>query len=268
MARARAAANMILAQSETDIADLQAASLVERAGFRVAVEQVVQQMNIEAIIIKALDHLDETAVPHEMDDHWVLNCFDKCKYDTDEELQELWAKLIAGEANEPGTFSRKTVNVMADLDSRTANLFATFCRFVLGVGNHGVPLIVLDQQKDLPVIYQDQGIGFDELKLLAETGLITIGFEHVSLLINYTMAGIPETVSLSYGDQSRSMSCPGGFISVGVAYPTTVGRQLAQFCDPAPVEGFFDFIVDRWDLLCQSRAILTSSGLSLSYDTG
>ena len=265
MARARATANMILAQSDIEIVDLQAASLMERADFRIAVEQVVQQMNIETIITKALDHLEERAVPHEMDNDWVLNFFDKCKYASDEQMQEVWAKLIAGEANNPGTFSRKTVNVVGDLDSNAANLFSTYCRFVFGVGNQGVPLIVLDQSQGLPAIYQDQGIDFNTLKLLAETGLIMIAFEQLSLLINYSMSGLPEKVSLSYGERTRSMPCPDGFISIGVTYPTIVGQQLARLCVPDPVEGFFDFIIDQWDSLCQSRPTLTSAGLSIGY---
>ena len=265
MARARATANMILAESDIEIADLQAASLVQRADFRIAVEQVVQQMNIETIITKALDHLEERAVPHEMDNDWVLNFFDKCKYASDEQMQELWAKLIAGEANNPGTFSRKTVNVVGDLDSNAASLFATYCRFVIGVGNRGVPLIVLDQSKGLPAIYQDQGIDFNSLRLLAELGMIMIAFEHLSLLINYTMSGLPEEVSLSYGERTRNIRCPDGFITIGVTYPTIVGQQLALLRVADPVEGFFDFIIDQWDSLCQSRPVLTSAGLSIGY---
>ena len=265
MARARATANMILAQSDMEIADLQAASLIERADFRIAVERVVQQMNIETIITKALDHLEECAVPHEMDNDWVLNFFDKCKYTSDEQLQEVWAKLIAGEANNPGTFSRKTVNVVGDLDSDGANLFSTYCRFVFGVGNQGVPLIVLDQSQNLPTIYQDQGVDFNALRLLAETGLIMIGFEQLALVINYTMSGLPEKLLLSYGERTRSMQCPDGFISIGVTSPTIVGTQLARLRVPDPVEGFFDFIIEQWDSLCQSRPVLTSAGLSIGY---
>lgn len=268
MARARAAANMILAQSDIEIADLQAASLIERADFRIAVERVIQQMNIETIIAKALDHLEERAVPQQMGNDWVLNILDKCKYASDEQMQEVWAKLIAGEANDPGTFSRKTVNLVADLDSDTANLFSTYCRFALGVGNQGVPLIVMDELNDIPAIYQDQGIDLNSLRLLAESGLIMIAFEHLSFLINYTMSGLPETVQLSYGDQTANVKCPGGTISTGVALPTLVGAQLARLCSREPVEGFFEFMLERWDILCESRSALSSGGVTMGYTGG
>ena len=265
MARAKAAANVIMAQSDLQIAELQAANLVERAGFRAAVEQVIQQMNIEAIIVNALAHLEEGAAPHEMDDSWVLNFFDKCKYVSDERMQELWAKLIAGEANHAGTFSRKSVNLMGDLDSDTANLFSNYCGFVVNIGKQGLPLIVLDQSKELPSIYQDQGVDHQALRVLAETGLIVIGFEHLSLVINYNMTGLPEIVQLSYGGRTADLKCPDGFISIGVTYPTVVGGQLAALCTPEPVEGFFEFIIEQWDALCQSRPTLSSAGVGLGY---
>ena len=265
MARARTAANMILARSDIEIADLQTASLAQRADFRIGVEQVVQQMNIETIITKALDHLEERAVPNEMENDWVLNFFDKCKYASDEQMQEMWAKLIAGEANDPGTFSRKAVNVVADLDSDTANSFSTYCRFTLDVGNQGVPLIVFDESKDIPAIYQVQGVDLNSLRLLAESGLIMIAFEHLSLLINYTMSGLPETLQLSYGGQTADVRCPGGSISIGVSYPTLVGGQLARLCTREPVEGFFEFVIERWDTLCESRPALSPAGVTLGY---
>ena len=265
MARAQAAANMILAQLDIEIAELQAASLVERADFRIAVEQVIQQMNIETIITKALDHLEERAVPHQMGNDWVLNFFDKCKYASDEQMQEVWAKLIAGEANDPGTFSRKTVNLVADMDSDTANLFSTYCRFILSVGNQGVPLIVMDESNDIPAIYRDQGVDLNSLRLLAESGLIMIAFEHLSVLIDYTMSGLPETVQLSYGGQNANVKCPGGSISIGVSYPTLVGGQLARLCTREPVEGFFEFMIERWDTLCERRPALSSGGVSMRY---
>ena len=265
MARAKAAANVIMAQSDIQITELQAASLVERAGFRVAVEQVVQQMNIEAIIVKALAHLEEGAAPQEMDDSWVLNFFDKCKYVSDERMQDLWAKLIAGEAKRAGTFSRRSVNLMGDLDPETANLFSTYCAFIVGIGRQGVPLIVLGESEDFPSIYQDQGIDVQALRVLAETGLIMIGFEHLSLLFDYRMTGLPGTVQLSYGGETADLNCPEGSISIGVTYLTVVGTQLAVLCAPDPVEGFFEYIIDRWDALCQSRAALSSAGVGIVY---
>ena len=265
MARAKAAADLILAESEIQISELRTGDLAQRARFRVAVEQVVQQMNIESIIVKALAHLQDGAVPRNMEDGWVLNFFDKCKYVSDEQMQEMWARLIAGEANQPGMFSRRAVNLMGDLDSHTANLFLAYCRFSVGIGRHLLPLIIMNEENVLPAIYQDRGVGYEALMGLSEIGLISLSFEHLSLRINYTMSGLPDPVQLSYGSQSANLRCPNGRISIGEAYPTEAGRQLAHLCTPDPVEGFLEFITGRWDSLCQSRPVLSTGGVSLGY---
>ena len=44
-------------------------------------------------------------------------------------MQELWARLLAGEASGPGTFSKHTVNLLADLDPIDARMFSQVCDF-------------------------------------------------------------------------------------------------------------------------------------------
>ncbi len=265
MAEAEAAAGSIRAKSEIEISELATEALIQRAQFRVAVEQIVEEMNLEAIVMNALIHLNNDARPDDMDDDWLRNWAGRCKSVSDAQMQERWSRVLAGEANNPGTFSRKAVNVLADMDSTVANTFATYCGFFVGIGRQAVPLIILDESKNLPGIYRDQGIDFDALRALAETGLLSVAFEHLSVLINYSMNGIPETVRLSYGEQTQDVSCPGGRISIGVTYPTLVGHQLASICAGTYFDGFFEFIVDKWGSLCESRPALTSGNLGIGY---
>jgi hypothetical protein len=50
---------------------------------------------------KALPQLDEGADPNAMEDDWVTNFFDKSRIVSDDVMQELWARVLAGEANRP-----------------------------------------------------------------------------------------------------------------------------------------------------------------------
>jgi hypothetical protein len=38
------------------------------------------------------------------------------------EMQNLWAQVLAGEANSPGTYSKRTVNFLSSLDKKDAAL--------------------------------------------------------------------------------------------------------------------------------------------------
>ena len=134
VAEAEAEAELIRAKSKAESENVELFDLIKRAEFRSTVEQIAQQMNLEKIMLKTLSHLSEDAHPENMDDDWIRNHFDKCRNVSDEDMQELWAKILAGEANNPGSFSRKAVNLMADLENKTATIFSTYCRFIGVIG--------------------------------------------------------------------------------------------------------------------------------------
>ena len=266
MASAETVAQMIRVKSQIELTEVAATDLVQRAQFRVAVEQIVEEFNIEAIVTKALNHLQDDAVPQDMDDDWLRNFIGKCKNVSDEQIQELWARILAGEANTPGSYSRRAINVMGDLDSKSAAMFSSFRRFLMGIGDFGVPMVVLDQQGDLPSIYRDHGVDFNLLRELAELGLISIGFDNLSFVVNYVVSQVPELATLSYGGQTRRLQCSTGYFSVGIAICTHVGAQLSEAgSEPESVDGFLEFITGQWDTLCESGPRLTGSGIGLTY---
>jgi Protein of unknown function (DUF2806) len=50
-----------------------------------------------------------------VNDDWITNFFDKCRIVSDEEMQQIWAKVLAVEANKPGTYSKRTVNFLSSV---------------------------------------------------------------------------------------------------------------------------------------------------------
>src|SRR5438045_3237989 len=107
VAKAEAEAETVRAESQIQITDLH-----RRAMHRFLEEEAKKQSNIEGITQGALPLLSETAVPEKLDDDWITNFFDKSRIVSDEDMQELWSRVLAGEANYPGAFSRKTVNLL------------------------------------------------------------------------------------------------------------------------------------------------------------
>src|SRR6266542_4826978 len=87
-----------------------------RAMHRFIEEEAHRQKNIEDITAKALPQLEEGAKPDAMEDDWVTNFFDKSRIVSDTQMQDLWSRVLAGEANTPGAYSKRTVNFLSDLD--------------------------------------------------------------------------------------------------------------------------------------------------------
>lgn len=101
------------------------AEVVER---RVLYQEEKRQRNIQEVLQKAADGATGTEVPdHEPDHDWTARFFNSVQDVSSEEMQTLWAKILAGEVERPGSTSTRTLSILRDLDQSTANLFRTLC---------------------------------------------------------------------------------------------------------------------------------------------
>lgn len=211
VAKAKADATIIQAEAEIEIdkakakAEIEITDLHRRATRRWIAEQGQQQESIENVITKAIPQLNEDADPNAMKDDWIIKFFDKCRLVTDDHMQDLWASILAGEANCAGAYSPKTLTTLADMDKRVAMLFNTFCSlcivcledpnaFLKSPSNFKIrearlPIITggiidittlkgrpkqnLDKSaQKSKAIYEKYGFGLNEFHLLSEHGLI------------------------------------------------------------------------------------------------
>lgn len=231
-----------LAKAENDDKITQ---IQERAALRVAAEEIRNQRNIEAPIIKALSNIREGARPAEMDDDWLANFFDKCRLVSNEEMQNLWAQVLAGEANVPGSFSPRTVNFLATLNQKEAQLFRRFCSYNW-TDNEGIicPIIFLSND-EMPVsITQNELIHLQSIGLITyhygafRTGGKTLWVDKANL----TYHGKSITAEF-VRKENDSHSQPN--IYLGGVTLTQLGVELASICDPIVDYGIVDYVINR-----------------------
>ncbi|MDE0392215.1 MAG: DUF2806 domain-containing protein [Rhodospirillales bacterium] len=232
MAKARADAAMIAAQSEIKITELQ-----ERAAIRRMQEEAKQQKNIDDVLAKALTQVSEDAKPDDMEEDWIINLFDKCRIVSDEQMQVLWSKVLAGEANAPGSYSKRTVNALADLNESEAALFTALGGFVCVIGIH-TP-VVLDEKAE---IYNAHGINYNSMQYLDSAGLVRFGG------ISRTFRQLKKGDIVNYYDSALTVQSPGGKFGVdtGLVSFTTVGFELFPICGAKPVKGFLQYLEKQW----------------------
>ena len=172
-----------------------------------------------------------------MENDWIVNFFDKSRIVSDNEMQSLWARLLAGEANAPGAFSKRTVNSIADLDKREAVLFTQLCGFVCRFGGRPIPL-VLD---DADTIYKKAGINFETLAQLESIGLI----QRQDMMGQYKLGGLSKRCPMAYHGRVVSLEPSGDKIAVGKAILTRIGMELVPICGSKPVDGFWEYVMER-----------------------
>jgi hypothetical protein len=237
VAQAEAEAERIKAVTQIEITDLQ-----KRAMLRFFAEEAKKQDNIESITSKALPEVNEQAQPDQVEDDWITNFFDKCRLISDEEMQTLCAQILSGEANSPGQYSKRTVDILASLDKTDAELFAKLCSF--GFSINGVVLLIYATDHST---YTDHGINFMAISHLESVGLVH--FDHLS---GYIRRGLRQQGFVNYFGKQVWI----GFqkpenneLDIGHVLLTQAGQQLAPICGAQPREGFVDYVKEKWKRL-------------------
>lgn len=234
IASAEAEADKIKAVAQIEIDELQRRALV-----RFVEEETKKQSNMESITQKALNDLTDDAQPQNVDDDWITNFFDKCRLISDDEMQNLWAKVLAGEANVPGKYSKRTVNFLSSMDKSDAALFAKLCSFGWFIGDV-TPLIY--NIEDAP--YVQNGITFNALKHLDDIGLLT--FE---TLTGYAKMRLPKRIRAFYYGRPVVVEFPNennNQINTGKVILSKIGQELAPLTGSVPIDTFFDYVIEQW----------------------
>ena len=234
VASAEADAKVILAEADIKITELQ-----QRAARRFIVEETKNQTNIESITHQAIPHLNEDSEPDKIEDDFLRNFFDKCRIVSDEQMQDIWARILAGEANVPGTFSRKTVNILADMDKSDAELFTTLCSFVWKFPGGTAPLVFARDK-----FFNQQGMFLSSLADIESLGLILTGSVGFALNVG------SDTIQASYFRKGLELTLArgaNGQLQTGDALLTAAGRQIGSICELSPIEGFFEFMREKWE---------------------
>jgi hypothetical protein len=235
------------AQAEADkihtIAQIEISELQRRAVTRLFAEEARKQNNIESITAKALPELNSDAKPEDIEDDWIASLFDKCRLISDEEMQKLWAKVLSGEANSPGRFSKRTIGLLASLDKSDAKMFSTLCSFTCSVGGELVPVITNYPNH----IYAKNGIDFALLAHLESTGLIRLNFTPNHM---FSINGLEQETVIDYFGQKIFIrfdsSDTDNELAVGQVLFTQAGEQLSSICGAKCLDDFFEYLNAIW----------------------
>ena len=140
-------------------------------------QEARERRNVISLARMALDHLGDEGVPdHKPNVDWLARFFGDGRNIHDEEIQAIWARILAGEVERPGRVSLRTLSVLRDLDRTVARTFVRYCSMSLALTYEGG--IIADRR--VPTLGESvglnslakYGLAFDDLNLLNEHGLI------------------------------------------------------------------------------------------------
>lgn len=155
---ANAEAKKILIEGEAKI------ELIERVKGRIFKQELNRQINIEEIVEKSFKYLDNNVSENPVDSNWRTRFFNKAQDISGEEMQEIWAKILAGEVSQPGKVSFRTLEVISNVSKHEAEIFQIACS--------------LATSKNLIWKFKGQnsldefGLNYSELMIIRDAGLV------------------------------------------------------------------------------------------------
>lgn len=232
--------------------------LVKRTGNRLLYTELRKQQNIESIIGETYSQLkDKEGVTNEpVDQDWLFNFFNNAGDITDEKMQKIWGKILAGEIEKPNTYTLRTLNTLKNITSAEARLFEEVAPFICyGTGNNFLP-----NDSDLLEKY---GITFEKLLKLEDCGLISLnGF--VSIVLDGTQAAVHTDGFVFY------MKGKG---NIGVYTITECGNQILRAINNR-FKNNNDFFLEFFkkaknnnkDVTFSAYKIVLKDGINIKYD--
>jgi len=207
------------------VSKLELEGMEKRAVERFLKRETKRQENIESISYQAAQNLRDEDTVSDVDEDWINAFFKECEDINDEQMQTLWAKILAEEAKAKGSFSRRTLRLLSTLSKDDAELITYFGRFVWQA-IYLTPILLEDEDGKI------EGLNFVQLSTLDAIGIIQLG-------VGYTLTyrkkasrmdyyGIPMRVEFKSED-SKDWK-----ISTGSALLTPVGREIMAICGSTP----------------------------------
>lgn len=242
-ARADVAAKIIRTEGDEKVA-----SLENRATARLEYREALRQMNVEAIVVTAAEQMPPSVSSAEVEKDWTLQFFDAAQDVCDKDMQILWAKILAGEVSQPGSYARRTIQFLRTMNKEEADGFTQFCGFCFRTGTWPT---LLEESLTCNVMKETLGTT-DWLRHFVSIGLLS---SNTSLFHASSLTGM----IIHYFDESYTFDGPPKPPSNrGIARLelhaimrdfSQIGQELAQIAGAHPVPGF----VQRIDEHLQKR---------------
>lgn len=197
-----------------------ALDILHRAGSRFALEQYNRQINLENIIVKSQEYLQGRAVSNEpVDKDWTLKFIQVAQEVSKEEVQDLLARILAGEVRRPNTYSLRTLEVLKNLGKNEIEIFNKFVGLSTEDG-----FFHLRDSTGVAEKLKKYGLSFYDFLCLADVGLF-----NPSSSLSRTFSIRPDSNVLLYRNVAMGIvptKDDKDTLGLGILKFTDVGSQL------------------------------------------
>jgi uncharacterized repeat protein (TIGR03899 family) len=193
--------------------------------------ELKKQENLDKINYIAAEQLknEQTVSDEPVDDDWTTRFFNIAEDISNEEMQSLWGRILAGEVKKPGSYSLRTLELLKNLSKLDAECFMKFGQ--LSFTSSGISFIL--NFKDEKLLEDKYNLTFADRLLLEELDLLTandLSFNMVAATDKDLQTGfkIGDTIIVA----ERKKGTPKQTIIVLVF--TKIGQELLELLEFSP----------------------------------
>jgi hypothetical protein len=206
------------------------------------VETLRKEINVAKALVQAEAELAEDAQEppsNKPGDDWLFRWRDAASAVSDEELQQLWGRVLAGEVRSPGQFSLRTLEFLRNISQEEARAIETlskvaFTDFIYRneeiLTKAGVHFSFLLNMQDLGLLSGVESIGLERTVGTAKTG------SYIRVLLTQSRG-----LLLEHADESKKLKIP-------IYQITKLGMEVLKLggIEPEP-----DFLTEVAQAICK-----------------
>lgn len=153
-------------------------AIVSRLGNRLLQQEVRRQQNIEDTISKTRNLLDADGHDYsknKISSDWYFKYIAGLQDVSDDDIQLLFASILAGEIRKPGSISVLALNALRDMSKEDAEIFMKVSGYAIMASENNVFIPQYGQFFNIEKDHEDAyyGLKFDDLRVLSELRLIS-----------------------------------------------------------------------------------------------
>ena len=206
----------------------------ERTHKRARISALRKQHNLEIIIQKSLSYCSNDEITNKADPDWFTTFTQLAEDVSNKTMQDLWAKILAGEITQPGSFSTKTLKIFREMSITDAKLLAKACSLAVSdhakrniriiSGAYQMPSLFnfFNKRREQKIPLSQFSLSYADLLVLADNHLLFVQETESSPMdkleaLHFTFNGSPLTLS------AKKANCVLQFYKF-----TPIGSELAR----------------------------------------
>lgn len=229
-------------QKESELLDNQTFTLYE-------VTKLKNFVNTANFAAKELQGYEQEVNDDSIDFDWIMRFFDAVGNVSNEELQKLWGKVLAGEVKQPGTCSLRTLDIIRNMSQKEAETYEKLCKYVVVSGDcyfifHYGFSGANQHNHDSHNYILKTGLNYsDSIIPMIECGLLSVDNDLATDFVTNEVLSIQNQKVICFIIANKSKK---NFLSIESYFLTTSGIELYKI-----IQGMTEFRTDtEYSILC------------------